>query len=47
MTSQIFELYKKIVKDKVELLFKEIPLYLLMSFLGYAYYKKKIMTPQE
>lgn len=35
---------KKVVKEKVELLLKEIPLYLLISFLGYAYYKKKSMT---
>jgi len=35
---------KKVMKNKVEQLLQEIPLYLLMSFLGYAYYKKKSMT---
>jgi hypothetical protein len=35
---------KKVDRVKVELLLEEIPLYLLMSFLGYAYYKKKSMT---
>lgn len=38
---------KIVVKEKVELLLKEVPLYLLMVFLGYAYYKKKSMDSTQ